>query len=529
MDRHADADVPPGTLGSGPGAAASWRWPGAAPGRWRLRLPVTTASPEACAQEQRQHRPVGHAEVPDRRGRLRQTSSPVVCLEAADNTLGDKIHDYANLLAASRGFTVPAADLTTTLNAAQTLANSLEILGDARADAGQLQPGAQHLQRQRRHHRSCRATSARWPDSLGTAKGASELRYSGPRPRPRRRCRGGRPGAPWPGPAPPPARQRGLGAGEHRSAAASVPHDADAATAPPPTSWRPAPRPRRGRRGVCGASGNSAVRAGWWMRSSVASGTSDVGVGQSGHEQAHAAEVEDGVGPRQRLGQHAARLGGGQVALGDDDDEGQLLAEREGGVHRSALHHGGGDQSAEHAGRCVLGMPVVGARHRERVSWHRPPRRPRRRARRKSPARGRRGSASAPSPRSGRVRAPRRPPGPPGARRRRRGPNPRPRCARGETVPPRPRRSRNDREPRPTCRNRARGWPTMQGPGRARVRLGGHDRCAGEASGEGCPARVRTGTATCCVPSVTTTVPTVRAPAAADRRCGVPARTPAWR
>jgi hypothetical protein len=58
-------------------------------------------------------------------------SSPVVCLEAADLKLGNKVHAYANLLAGRHTFSVPKADLNTTLNAAQTLANSLEILGDA--------------------------------------------------------------------------------------------------------------------------------------------------------------------------------------------------------------------------------------------------------------------------------------------------------------------------------------------------------------------------------------------------------------
>ncbi len=58
-------------------------------------------------------------------------SSPVVCLEKADRTLGDQVHTYANLLAVGHGFSVPAADLTKTRNSAQTLANSLEILGDA--------------------------------------------------------------------------------------------------------------------------------------------------------------------------------------------------------------------------------------------------------------------------------------------------------------------------------------------------------------------------------------------------------------
>ena len=54
-----------------------------------------------------------------------------------------------------------------------------------------------------------------------------------------------------------------------------------------------------------------------------------VGVGQAGHQQAHAAEVEDHVGQRQRLGEHAAGLGGGQVAFGDDHDEGQVFAQSE--------------------------------------------------------------------------------------------------------------------------------------------------------------------------------------------------------
>jgi hypothetical protein len=58
-------------------------------------------------------------------------SNPVVCLEAADRKLGNQIHTYANLLAVGHGFTAPNADLTKTRNAAQTLANSLEILGDA--------------------------------------------------------------------------------------------------------------------------------------------------------------------------------------------------------------------------------------------------------------------------------------------------------------------------------------------------------------------------------------------------------------
>ncbi len=61
----------------------------------------------------------------------KSASSPVVCVEAADRTLGDQIHTYANLLAVGHGFSPPPADLSAARNAAQTLANSLEILGDA--------------------------------------------------------------------------------------------------------------------------------------------------------------------------------------------------------------------------------------------------------------------------------------------------------------------------------------------------------------------------------------------------------------
>jgi hypothetical protein len=64
-------------------------------------------------------------------GGCAKQSIPVVCLETADHTLGDAIHRYANVLATGHGFTAPRADQTTTLNEAQLLANSLEILGDA--------------------------------------------------------------------------------------------------------------------------------------------------------------------------------------------------------------------------------------------------------------------------------------------------------------------------------------------------------------------------------------------------------------
>jgi hypothetical protein len=55
----------------------------------------------------------------------------VVCLEAADRMLGGQIHSYANVLAVGHGFTTAPADLANARNQAQTLANSLEILGDA--------------------------------------------------------------------------------------------------------------------------------------------------------------------------------------------------------------------------------------------------------------------------------------------------------------------------------------------------------------------------------------------------------------
>jgi len=58
-------------------------------------------------------------------------ANPVVCVEAADRTLGGQVHTYANLLATGKGFTAPEHVLAGARNNAQTLANSLEILGDA--------------------------------------------------------------------------------------------------------------------------------------------------------------------------------------------------------------------------------------------------------------------------------------------------------------------------------------------------------------------------------------------------------------
>ena len=61
----------------------------------------------------------------------KSASSPVVCIEHADLTLGNEVHDYANTLAVGKGFKAPQSDIVNARNSAQTLANSLEILGDA--------------------------------------------------------------------------------------------------------------------------------------------------------------------------------------------------------------------------------------------------------------------------------------------------------------------------------------------------------------------------------------------------------------
>jgi hypothetical protein len=61
----------------------------------------------------------------------KSASASVVCLEKADVDLGNEVHTYANLLAVGKGFTAPQSDVLAARNDAQTLANSLEILGDA--------------------------------------------------------------------------------------------------------------------------------------------------------------------------------------------------------------------------------------------------------------------------------------------------------------------------------------------------------------------------------------------------------------
>jgi hypothetical protein len=61
----------------------------------------------------------------------KSASNAVACLEKADIDLGNEVHTYANLLAVGKGFTAPQGDVLAARNDAQTLANSLEILGDA--------------------------------------------------------------------------------------------------------------------------------------------------------------------------------------------------------------------------------------------------------------------------------------------------------------------------------------------------------------------------------------------------------------
>jgi hypothetical protein len=61
----------------------------------------------------------------------KSASGPVVCLEQADRKLGDEVHAYANVLAIGKGFSAPQSEALAARNDAQTLANSLEILGDA--------------------------------------------------------------------------------------------------------------------------------------------------------------------------------------------------------------------------------------------------------------------------------------------------------------------------------------------------------------------------------------------------------------
>ena len=122
-----------------------------------------------------------------------------MCLEAADRTLGGQIHAYANVLAVGHGFTAPRADLTDARNTAQTLANSLEILGDA-------QP-TQANYNQVLNTFNVNSAISQLQGAVRKANGrsgdVSAAPTAGPRPRPRRRCRAGRPAAPGRGRARP--------------------------------------------------------------------------------------------------------------------------------------------------------------------------------------------------------------------------------------------------------------------------------------------------------------------------------------
>ena len=169
-----------------------------------------------------------------------------------------------------------------------------------------------------------------------------------------------------PGPAPPPqpARPRPRRSTEAAAPARTMPMRRRPGPGP---AGRQRARRRRGRAAAAAPRGTER-RAGRLV---------DAVVRRLGHERVGSARPATSrpMRPRlkttsasgERLGEHAAGLGRGQVALGDDDDEGQLLAERERRVDGAALHRGGGDEAAEHAGRRVLGVPVVGGRHGEGV------------------------------------------------------------------------------------------------------------------------------------------------------------------
>ena len=70
-------------------------------------------------------------QLPGRRRRLQGPPEPRRVPRGRRRKLGNQIHTYANVLAVGHGFTAPQAVLSTARDAAQTLANSLEILGDA--------------------------------------------------------------------------------------------------------------------------------------------------------------------------------------------------------------------------------------------------------------------------------------------------------------------------------------------------------------------------------------------------------------
>ncbi len=103
------------------------------------------------------------------------------------------------------------------------------------------------------------------------------------------------------------------------------------------------------------------------MRSSVAAARQVGRIGQPGHQQAHATQVEDGVAAAERVREHTPRFGCGQIAIGHHGHEGQVVAEGKRRVHRDAVDGGRRQQAAEDTGGRVLGVAVVGGGHGEGV------------------------------------------------------------------------------------------------------------------------------------------------------------------
>ena len=312
---------------------------------------------------------------------------------------------------------------------AQTLANSLEILGDAQptqanydqvlntfnvnAAITQLQGAV------RKAERRARRVIVPAPTA-------------GPRPRPRRRCprrsarsARTRPGTPRRG-------ERGLGPGPHGRPLTAAHHADQGRSGARPAGGERARR-RRGRaaarapRGTapCGPAGGCGRPS---LSATSTSGSARPATSRPMRPRLNTTSARESVSGSTPRASGVARLRSGTMTT-----KASSSAQRERRVHGPALHGRRRDEPAEHAGRRVLGMPVVGGRHREGILGARGGGRRGGERRRRSPAPGRRGSASAPSPRSGRGPGPRPPPGRPGATRRRRGRPPRLRCARGAT------------------------------------------------------------------------------------------------
>ena len=397
--------------------------------------------------------------------------------------------------------------------------------GDPRrrpADPGQLRPGAQHLQHRRGHH-----PAAGRRHQVGARRSASDDPALQRRPRPRRRRRrpGGPPAAPGTARARPPP-----------PSAASAPART-APAAPPrtmPTSVGPAPGPAgRQRAGV--DRGRPAARA--------PRGTAPCGpAGGCGRPSPRPRACAGSARPasrrpmRPRLNTTSARAD----VSGSTLPASGVARSRSGTMTTKASSSSSGsgactgrpptmvasDQSAEHAGRRVLGMPVVGGGHGEGVLG----------AGGGGGRGGQRGGGPQP-PRDGDLRAHgdreavvaqhlgRDPGGQVGRVVEEAGPLALAVHAQG--------RGRLDLDAhvaverrRRACRNPARGSPTRRGPGRARGQVRRVRTGAGEAARAVRPAAAAPGRATRWVPSVTTTVPTRCATAAPASPAGAPARTP---